>query len=39
VPEFIDKEVASVKLASMGVVLDTLTPDQEEYLNSWEHGS
>ncbi len=39
VPEFIDKEVASVKLASMNVTIDTLTPAQEEYLNSWQHGS
>jgi adenosylhomocysteinase len=39
VPEAIDKEVASVKLSSMGVTIDTLTPAQEEYLNSWEHGS
>ena len=39
VPEEIDKEVARVKLASMGVDIDTLTPAQEEYLNSWEHGS
>ena len=39
VPEHIDKEVARVKLASMGVDLDVLTPAQEEYLSSWEHGS
>jgi adenosylhomocysteinase len=39
VPEAIDTEVARVKLASMGVELDVLTPEQEGYLNSWEHGS
>jgi adenosylhomocysteinase len=39
VPTEIDKEVARLKLASMGVVIDTLTPAQELYLNSWEHGS
>ena len=39
VPTEIDKEVARVKLASMGVTLDVLTPAQEEYLSSWEHGS
>jgi adenosylhomocysteinase len=39
VPEEIDKEVARLKLASMGVELDILTPAQAEYLNSWEHGS
>lgn len=39
VPTEIDKEVARVKLATMGLAIDTLTPAQEEYLNSWEHGS
>ena len=39
VPRAIDKEIASLKLKSMGAKIDTLTPIQEEYLNSWEHGS
>ncbi len=39
VPESIDKDVARLKLASMGVAIDVLTPAQEKYLNSWEHGS
>ena len=39
VPTVIDKEVARLKLASMGVDIDVLTPAQELYLNSWEHGS
>lgn len=39
VPEEIDKEVARLKLAAMGIALDTLTPAQEKYLNSWETGS
>jgi len=39
VPEAIDKEVAKVKLASMNVSIDTLTPEQEHYLNSWDTGS
>jgi adenosylhomocysteinase len=39
VPTHIDKEVARLKLASMGVTVDTLTPAQDHYLNSWEHGS
>jgi adenosylhomocysteinase len=39
VPDEIDKEVARLKLAAMGVEIDTLTPAQEDYLNSWEHGS
>ena len=39
VPTEIDKEVARLKLQSMGSEIDTLTPSQVEYLNSWEHGS
>jgi adenosylhomocysteinase len=39
VPTVIDKEVARLKLASMGAAIDTLTPAQELYLNSWEQGS
>ena len=39
VPEYIDKEVASLKLISMGGRIDVLTPAQDMYLNSWEHGS
>ena len=39
VPSHIDKDVARLKLESMGATVDTLTPAQELYLNSWEHGS
>ena len=39
VPTEIDKEVATLKLKSMGGAVDALTPAQEQYLNSWEHGS
>jgi adenosylhomocysteinase len=39
VPTEIDKEVARLKLQSMGSEIDSLTPAQVEYLNSWEHGS
>ena len=39
VPTYIDKEVASLKLKSMGGLIDVLTPAQDMYLNSWEHGS
>lgn len=39
VPKSIDKEIAALKLKSMGATIDTLTPVQTEYLNSWEHGS
>jgi len=39
VPEHIDREVARLKLESMGVEIDSLTPEQEEYLKSWEAGT
>jgi len=39
VPLVIDNEIARLKLASMGVTIDTLTPEQEKYLSSWEMGT
>jgi adenosylhomocysteinase len=39
VPEEIDREIARLKLASMGVEIDELTPIQVEYLNSWDQGT
>ncbi len=39
VPEEIDKQVARLKLNSMGISIDTLTPEQQEYLTSWEQGT
>jgi len=39
VPEHIDKDVARLKLAAMGIHIDTLTPEQENYLQSWEIGT
>jgi adenosylhomocysteinase len=39
VPEDIDREIARLKLHSMGVTIDTLTPEQERYLASWESGT
>lgn len=39
VPQDIDKEIARLKLASMGIEIDTLTAKQEEYLNSWQSGT
>jgi adenosylhomocysteinase len=39
VPKAIDKEIARLKLKSMGAEIDTLTSIQEDYLSSWEHGS
>ena len=39
VPEDIDKEIARLKLAAMGIIIDTLTLEQETYLKSWEMGT
>ena len=39
VPEDLDKEIAKMKLESMGHKLDTLTPEQEHYLASWQEGT
>ncbi|RJQ32875.1 MAG: adenosylhomocysteinase [Actinobacteria bacterium] len=39
VPEEIDKEIARLKLASMGQNIEKLTPEQEKYLSSWEMGT
>jgi len=39
VPEHIDKEVARLKLKSMGINIDKLTPEQERYLSSWQMGT
>jgi adenosylhomocysteinase len=39
VPLDIDVEVAKLKLAAFGVDIDRLTPEQEEYLRSWDQGT
>jgi adenosylhomocysteinase len=39
VPEELDKEVARLKLESMNVHIDRLTPEQEEYLAGWSEGT
>lgn len=39
VPEDIDKEIARLKLESMGVHIDTLTDEQARYLSQWEEGT
>ena len=39
VPRDIDEEVGRLKLLSMGITIDTLTAEQEEYLASWEVGT
>ncbi len=39
VPDAIDQHVATLKLASMGVQLDTLSAEQQRYLSSWNEGT
>jgi adenosylhomocysteinase len=39
VPEEIDQEIARFKLEAMGIKIDVLTEEQEEYLNSWQEGT
>ncbi|MGQ9670293.1 MAG: adenosylhomocysteinase [Desulfosoma sp.] len=39
VPEAIDREIARLKLKSMGVTIDQLTDEQKKYLHSWEMGT
>lgn len=35
-PHEVDVKIAELKLKSMGIEIDTLTPEQEQYLNSWK---
>jgi adenosylhomocysteinase len=39
VPEEIDREIARLKLASMGMAIDAPTPEQARYMSSWEEGT
>lgn len=39
IPAEIDDEIARVKLGTLGIEIDTLTPEQEKYLNSWTVGT
>jgi adenosylhomocysteinase len=39
VPEYIDREIARLKLDAMGISIDVLTEAQIKYLNSWEEGT
>ncbi len=39
VPEEIDRQIARLKLESMGIQVDRLTPEQEQYLASWSEGT
>jgi adenosylhomocysteinase len=39
IPEDVDQEIARLKLEAMGIEIDTLTPEQDAYLNQWEEGT
>ncbi|MFL5777886.1 MAG: adenosylhomocysteinase, partial [Chloroflexota bacterium] len=39
VPTEIDAEVARLKLAALGIELESMTPEQAEYMASWQHGT
>ncbi len=39
VPAAIDKEIARLKLAAIGISIDRLTKEQEKYLASWDMGT
>ena len=39
VPKEVDQWVSTLKLQSMGIAIDTLTPEQAKYLESWEMGT
>jgi len=39
VPKEIDAEIARLKLATLGIDIDSLTPEQQHYLASWNEGT
>ena len=39
IPDEIDRDVARLKLESMGIRIDTMTPEQKAYSESWESGT
>ena len=39
IPADVDQEIARLKLQAMGVMIDTLTEQQEAYLNQWQEGT
>ncbi|WP_250121529.1 adenosylhomocysteinase [Chroococcidiopsis sp. CCMEE 29] len=39
IPAEVDREIARLKLQAMGITIDTLTPEQDEYINSWASGT
>ncbi len=39
IPDEVDQEIARLKLAAMGIAIDSLTAEQIEYMNSWTEGT
>ncbi|QSG08298.1 adenosylhomocysteinase [Halapricum desulfuricans] len=39
IPDRLDREVAEIKLDAEGIEIDELTPEQREYMDSWQHGT
>jgi adenosylhomocysteinase len=39
IPVEVDREIARLKLQAMGITIDSLTPEQVEYINSWISGT
>jgi adenosylhomocysteinase len=39
IPDDIDRDIARLKLGAMGVLIDSLTPEQARYLSQWEEGT
>jgi adenosylhomocysteinase len=39
VPKAVEDQIATLKLSSMGIKCDRLTPEQKKYLSSWEFGT
>jgi adenosylhomocysteinase len=38
-PDELDKRIAEVKLSTLGIKIDKLTPEQAAYISSWQHGT
>ena len=38
-PAEMDQEIAKIRLKVLGIGIDSLTAEQEEYLSTWEHGT
>ena len=39
IPKELDQDIARLKLKAMGIAIESLTPEQEEYINSWTVGT